>query len=440
MAHPIPATGRYCVIGAGPAGLAVGRHLAERNIPFEVFERWRDVGGLWDRDAPTSTVYRSAHLITSKWATEFPEFPMPRHFPDFPDHRLVLDYLHDYARTYDLYPHIRFGCEVAWAEATQHGWTIRRADGVEQDFAGIIVANGHHWDPAWPDTIPGEYDGQMIHSAAYDTPEEFSGRTVLVVGLGNSASDIAVDTANAGARTLLSVRGGNHIVPKYIMGKPVDQLTTGLGERLADRMPIAVRERIEGRVVRQFTGPPERFDLPRPPHGLYQRQPLVSSLLPYHIGHGDILVKPEIASLDDRRVFFADDSAEVVDVIIWCTGFRISFPFFDAKYHLYWDGDHPELYLNMFHPERDDIFFVGLVDALGGWGVLDRQGELIARYIRAQQQGSAAVESLQRAKIQPRKVDKNANGDDSARNWLFKTYKYTHELDRHLRQLRRAES
>ncbi len=120
----------FCVVGAGAAGLSAARHLAASGVPFEVIERERDVGGIWDASLPHSPVYHSAHLISSKPLTQFPDFPMPKEYPDYPDHGQALAYLRAYARAFGLYDHIRFGQTVERAERHAPGeWRVTLSDG-----------------------------------------------------------------------------------------------------------------------------------------------------------------------------------------------------------------------------------------------------------------------------------------------------------------------
>src|SRR5512134_3043276 len=137
-----------CIIGAGAAGLAAARRLRAASIPFEVVERERDVGGLWDANLPHGPMYRSAHLISSKALTQFADFPMPGDYPDYPGHAQVLTYLRSFARASGLYDSIRFARTVTRAERTESGdWRISFTDGESRVYSALIVAAGIHWIP-----------------------------------------------------------------------------------------------------------------------------------------------------------------------------------------------------------------------------------------------------------------------------------------------------
>ena len=180
------------LIGAGPAGLAGARNLQKLNIPFIGFESHSDVGGLWDIDNPRSTVYQSAHLISSKRMTEFHEFPMDARVADYPGHRELRDYFRAFAGKFNLYDHYRFNSTVAHIEPRDNGWLLTTAGGDTRHCGAVILANGTLAEPNMPD-LPGEYDGEILHSALYKHPRIFEDRRVLIVGAGNSGCDIAVD-------------------------------------------------------------------------------------------------------------------------------------------------------------------------------------------------------------------------------------------------------
>lgn len=412
-----------CVIGAGASGLFTARRLLELDLPVRVIERRGGLGGLWNADARYGGAYRSAHLISSKHTTELPDFPMPAHFPDFPGRGQVLDYLRELADDHDLRRHITVGREATFAAPVpEGGWRVRLDDGSEDDYAALVVATGHHWAPALPGVSDAGFEGTVLHSVSYQTPETFTGRRVVVAGLGNSACDVAVDAVYAGAGVMLSVRGGNHVVPKYLFGRPTDRLGTDGPARLTHRLPSAARSALDERMIRALWGKPERFGLPRPAHRLYDRQPLISSVLLYHLGHGDIQVRPPVAELRSSSVVFADGSQEKADVVVWCTGYRVSLPFLDVGAHLNGDAaGRPRLWLNMFHPGRADVIAAGLVDPLGSWPALDLQARLAALHLRGVVSGGPRMHEVTAMPV----PELAARAD---REWLFKGHEYSGAL------------
>jgi cation diffusion facilitator CzcD-associated flavoprotein CzcO len=365
---------RVGLIGAGAAGLAAARHLRRVSVPFEVLEREGDVGGIWDASLPHSPMYESAHLISSKPLTEFPDFPMPREYPDYPDHVQALEYLRSYARHFGLYEHIQFGNRVERAERVEgEGWKVTLDGGASRTYAALVVAAGIHWVPIMP-IVPGRFDGDSMHSRGYKTPEIFRGRRVLVVGAGNSGCDIAVDASEHASRTFLSVRRGYHFIPKHALGRPIDQV----GElSLKLRLPLSVRRALNELVLRAVVGRPEDYGLPRPDHRLLETHPIVNSRILPAIRRGDLRPKPDVAELRGREVAFKDGTSEPIDLIVFATGYQVTFPFLERR-HL------DDLYLHVFHRTHDDLFILGMIQPDSGvWPLMDLQARAVVGYIRA---------------------------------------------------------
>src|SRR5262249_19614676 len=149
-------------------------------------------------------------------------------------------------------------------------------------------------------------------------------------------------------------------------------------------------------------GWPEDYGLPKPDHRFLETHPIVNSQLLYHVGHGDITPKPDIAKLDGGAVEFVDGSRAEVDLIVYATGYNISFPFIDRE-HLNWQGDRPNLYLHVFHPQYDHLFVAGMIQSDSGlWGLADYQAQLIARFILAAERNEAAAERFRQLKREDR--------------------------------------
>lgn len=387
----------YAVIGAGPAGLSAARNLQKFDIPFQGYELSSNVGGLWDIDAPRSTMYQTAHLISSKRMTEFAEFPMRDEVALFPRHDELRQYFRDYAEHFGLYDHYRFNSEVTRLQRQDGGWQLTAVtDGQEmtRQHKGILIANGTLSEPNMPQ-VPGAFSGELIHSAQYKSPDIFHGKRVLVVGCGNSAADIAVDAVHHADSVALSVRRGYHFIPKFILGKPMDTL----GGKI--KLPFKIKQKVDAAILKLMRGDPTSFGLPAPDHGLYEAHPVINTVLLYHIGHGDIQVKKDLAGYDGSRVKFSDGSADEFDLVLLATGYKLHYPFIDRS-ELNWKGAAPHLYLNCFHPQHDDVFALGLVEATGlGWEGRNKQAELVARYIKGCEAGSAAAAAFRKTKQEP---------------------------------------
>jgi hypothetical protein len=393
---PPGASSRYAVIGAGPMGLATARALQHAGIDFTVLESHTDVGGLWDIANPHSTVYESAHLISSKRMTEFAEFPMAERVADFPRHHEMRDYFRAYADRFGLRPRIEFGTRVVRVARNGDGWQVTsERDGATQvrGFAGVLIASGTLHTPNRP-ALPGAFAGRVLHSAEYKSPGVFAGQRVLVIGCGNSGADIAVDAVHHAASVDLSVRRGYWFVPKYIGGRPADTI----GGR--NRLPRRLKQFAEGRLLRLLIGRPSDYGLPDPDHRLYESHVVVNSLVLHHLGHGDIRARGDVRAVDGHRVTFADGASGEYDLILQATGYQLDYPFIDRA-ELNWapGAPAPALYLNAFHPESDSLYMMGMIEAAGlGWEGRAEQARLVAAYLRGIAAGTPAARRLQAIK------------------------------------------
>ena len=430
---------RVCVIGAGTSGLAMTKALGEAGIEHDCLEREHDLGGNWNIRLSASSVCESTHLISSKRLTEYLDHPMPAEWPEYPSHRLVLEYLRSYAERFGLRERIEFGVGVRHVEPIDAGgWVVTLDDGRRRRYAAVAIANGHNWDPMWPE-FPGEFDGLVMHSSEYKSPDVVRGKRVLVVGGGNSGCDIAVESAQHADATRLSLRRGYHFLPKFFHGTPIDIC----GERLLHaRTPLAIRRLLARAMVFFLLGTRHGTGLPKPDHRLFETHPTINSQLYYALRHGDLSVRPNIDRLEGDRVRFTDGSVEAFDVLIYATGFRLSFPFIDAK-HLHWSGDpahgRPKLYLNIFAPQRDDLFVLGMIQPDSGqWGLVDLQARLVAKSLQASRLDTSAWRSFARRK-QQRERSKSIRYLDSPRHRLeVEHYSYRRTLKRELKRLGRG--
>lgn len=424
----------YCVIGAGPSGLSVCKNLRQAGIPFECLESEDDVGGNWYFGKPSSSVYRSTHMISSKRLTEYPDFPMPRDFPPYPSHEQALAYLRSYARHFELYDQIRLNSRVQRVEPAGNGWLVQVEGAERREYAGLVIANGHHWDPLYPE-FPGEFQGEILHARQYKSPERFAGKRVLVVGAGNSGCDIAVDATATAARVLHSMRRGYYFLPKFLFGKPID--VCGDGPRRWG-LPLWARRAWALALLRVAVGPNRRYGLPEPDHKLFETHPIINSQLLYHVGHGRIAVRPQIERLCGDRVQFVDGSCEQVDTIVYATGYKLSFPFLDANLLLDQRGQ-PRLFLHAFHPERDNLFVAGLIQPNSGqWWLTDLQARLMASFIVAQAQDPPRAAWFRRLKAGgPTRLDGGIRFTESQRHVLEVDYAdYSRKLRWILKKMR----
>ncbi len=370
---------RYAVIGAGPSGLSAARALQKAGIAFDGYEASRGVGGLWDIENPRSTMYESAHLISSRTTTQFTEFPMDSD-ADYPSHRTLIAYFRDFADHFGLTERFRFNTRVTSVEKADDGEWILRADGpdgpLERRYAGVILANGTLAEPNVP-AFRGEFSGEIIHTSAYKSALQLTGKRVLIIGAGNSGCDIAVDAVHHAASVDMSVRRGYYFVPRYLFGKPSDTLNQGRP------LPARIKQFIDKRVLQAFTGDPVRFGFPKPDYKLYESHPIVNTLILGHLGQGDLRIRADIDRFDGSTVHFRDGSSGEYDMVLLATGYTLDYPFV-AREDLNWQGPSPKLFLNVFPPSFNGLYVMGMIEASGiGWQGRYEQAELIASYLSA---------------------------------------------------------
>jgi hypothetical protein len=374
---------KVCVIGAGPCGLAAARTLSKVGIEFDGYEYHDEVGGLWDIKNPKSTMYETAHLISSKSKMHYEEFPFPKDTADYPGHRQMKTYFSDFANHFDLYKHYQFSSKVILVDRRQDGFweveveNLKTGQITKSIYENVIIANGIFTKPNTP-TFKGQetYTGKIMHSAEYKSPNVFNGKKVLVVGAGNSGCDICVDAVSRAEYIDISVRRGYYFVPKYLFGKPADTIKSN------NLLPRFLKKKSDKFILKMFTGDPVRYGFPKPDYDIFESHPIVNSQIIYHLGHGDISVKKDIDHLEGSMVHFKDGTSKEYDLILCATGYSLSYPFLDKK-HLNWDELAPNLHLNIFHPKYDNMFVLGMVEATGiGWQGRYDQAELVSLFIK----------------------------------------------------------
>jgi dimethylaniline monooxygenase (N-oxide forming) len=426
---------KVCIIGAGSSGIVAAQVLDARGIPFDCFEKGSQIGGNWryENDNGMSSAYRSLHINTSRRVMAFKSLPMPDHFPDYPDHFQMAAYFDEFADHFGLREKISFRTEVVRVEPADGDWavTTKGEGGVEGTgrYRAVVVANGHHWDPRWPEpAFPGSdrFEGEQIHAHHYREPDLLRGKRVLVLGLGNSATDIAVESSRIAEKTFLAVRRGAYVLPKYLNGKPIDEATP----RLASYLPLSVQRFFAMRGLEIAAGDMTTYGLPKPDHKLFEAHPTVSSELLPRLGHGDITVKPNIDRFAAARtVRSVDGSEEEIDLVVYCTGYKITFPFFDPKTFSAPDNRLP-LYRRVVSVERPGLYFIGFIQPLGPiMPLAEAQCEWVADLLGGRAQLPPAGEMKREIAREERKMRKR----------FVASKRHTVEVDFHpyLREIRR---
>jgi NADPH-dependent 2,4-dienoyl-CoA reductase/sulfur reductase-like enzyme len=376
------------VIGAGLSGLAVGHALRERGIGFVCLEKADDVGGIWRRPeaGERGPGYESLHLNTAKQLTGYADFPMPESYPLYPRHSQFAAYLRSFAEWSGVREHVELRTEVTSVRQEADGmWTVvsRDAGGAvtSRRFEQVIVASGHHTDPALPDPLPEgaeSFAGTILHSLDYRTGADFAGRRVVVVGLGASAVDIAADLSRHAAETFLSVRRGLHIVPKQLYGMSVDVIAEA---PWWNEMSFAERIQWVEQALLVARGKLSDYGLPEPDHPVFSSAVTLSDEILSRIRHGAVTPRPAIDSFDGDRVVFTDGTSTAADAVVYCTGFHMTWPFLPAGCPVAADGS-VELYRRVVPADRPGLYFVGLVRPVGAiTRLVEAQAQWVARII-----------------------------------------------------------
>ncbi|MEH0108918.1 NAD(P)-binding domain-containing protein [Tersicoccus sp. MR15.9] len=412
-----------CVIGAGCCGLTTIKALAAARIPFACYEQGSVIGGNWvyRNTNGRSACYDSLEINTSCPRMAFSDFPMPADYPPYAMHHQVAAYFAAYADHFRLRDRITFGTTVEHVRPAVGGWdvTIRThgesaGDAARTErFDAVVVANGHHWDARWPDpAYPGTFDGEQMHSHEYRSAEQLAGRDVVVVGSGNSAMDIAVAAARVGRSATISQRRGEWVLRKFLLGRPSDQIA------LPGWMPWwATRARL--RVGALLSGDTARLGLPRPGHAPGQSHPVQSEGIRAALRSGRLTPRPGIARFDGRDVVFVDGSRVPADLIIWATGYRVSFPFLDDDLLTVQDNDLP-LWKRVIHPDLPGLYFVGLLQPVGAvMPLAEAQGAWIADLVS----GAAALPDADTIRTELRADDR------IAKRRFYRSPRHTMEVD-----------
>jgi len=358
--------------------VTVAKSLRQRSVAFDWFEKGSALGGLWryDNDSGTSSAYRSLQIDTSSRSLAYPDFPVPGNWPAYLRASQVLAYLEGYAAEFGIADACQTSTEVTAVEPSGGRWTVTTDRHGARDYDAVIVANGHLSVPRRP-SFPGAFTGQQLHSHDYRAPEPFSGKSVVVVGMGNSGCDIAVDLARVAGQVHLSTRRSAWILPKYLLGVPTDRWSTLFTRRL--RLPTPVSRNLVKALARVAVGPQERFGVPKPAHPIHREHATIGQELLHYVAYDWIRVRPDIASLDGDEVHFADGTSTTADVVIYATGYDPSFPFLDADLVARAERGG-RLYRRIVHPDAPGLYFAGLVQPVGPTiPLVEIQGRWIAR-------------------------------------------------------------
>jgi cation diffusion facilitator CzcD-associated flavoprotein CzcO len=363
-----------------------------------------EVGGNWVLRNPNghSACYASLYTNTSKAISRFSDFTMPDDWPDFPHHTQMRQWFNAYVDHFGFRDRILCNTKVERATRLADGvWEITFADGAVRHYDALIVANGNYWDARIP-SYPGSFTGHAFHAHAYIDPTDpidCIGKSVVVVGMGNTGCELAVELSRPGMarKVWLSARSGNRIMPKTINGKPNSDgrpflLPTEELPFVFAHLPPTVRDWLYRKIFtymvnkaeKQQPFRPQDVGLPPPPVDPTSKRFVVNQHIFQALRDGELHAKPDIARHDGNQVIFTDGSVETVDVIIYATGYRQSFPFF-ASHFLGVPGDDIALYRNIMHPRYHNLFIIGMYRPLCAfWPLVEQQARWIAPFLRGE--------------------------------------------------------
>ncbi len=366
------------IIGAGPAGLAVAGRLRQLGIPFEMLEKSERIADAWHRH------YDRLCLHTVKTLSHLPGLPFPEDYPLYVPRLKLVEYYQSYADKYQLHP--MTGQEVVHLRRKKGIWLVRTP---KQDFraANVVIATGANRVPAMPQW-PGQetFKGSLLHSSAYQNAKAWSGKKVLVVGMGNSGAEIALDLCENGAETFLSIRGPVNIVPRDFWGNPTQKTALMLS-----KLPYWLGDAI-GVLLRKITvGDLSRFGIRSPDippskqlrvHG---KTPVIDIGTVAKIKSGEIKVLPAIQRFTPDGVVFEDGTQLPFDAVILGTGYRTQLTdFIEYTKGLLDENDLPRKVIG--EGEFHGLYFVGFDNYTTGGtlGVINRDSEIVANVIATQ--------------------------------------------------------
>lgn len=328
----------FAIVGAGPAGLVTARAFMNYGLEVDLYERHSAIGGIWDIENPGSPLYRSCHFISSRDYGAFFDFPMPREYPMYPKWHQIRDYIRSFAEHYGIEEKVRFNSNVVGVAPVEtdsgERWQLTLENGEAHIYRGVISAGGGQWKPVIPHW-PGEerFRGTIIHSSEYHDPSELEGKTVLVVGAGNSGVDIAADASQRAERAFLTTRRGYWFLPKLAYGRPVGDLLQGLIPD--EELPAPLRGRtppeIIALVMESVIGDVTNYGLPEPDHEFGQTHPITNFEVIHALGHGTLEYRRNLERFTDTGAVFSDGREEQIDLVILATGYDLSLPWIDEE-------------------------------------------------------------------------------------------------------------
>ena len=351
---------------------------------------------MYDNDNGLSAAYESLHVNSEARVTAYKDFPFPPTAPLYPDHEQMVQYLEAYAERFSLRPHIRFRTRVEAVERTSgDAWSVQLADGSREIFDAVVVASGHQGVPSHP-PFARDFSGEYLHAHDYRVPQPFRNKDVLVVGVGNSACDIAADICTLTASTTMAARSPVLLMPRMFLGVPTSRV---LAKVERPWMPWPLRRRMRELIARIAHGRMEQWGFVTPKT---RTHPAGHHLLIGHFIWNRISAKPGIESIAGDTVRFTDGSSRRFDTLIAATGYEVHLPFLGETLSPV-RGRWLELFHHVVPPAVPGLYFVGFFNVSGGGNIrmMDDQAEWVAA-LAAGEFGLPDVASMRRRILEER--------------------------------------
>lgn len=408
---------KIAIIGGGPTGLGVGRELKDAGFNFDIYEAEADFGGVWNAGAKSGRAYRSLHLISPKFNTQVPDFPMPDDYPHYPNHKQMLAYIRSFAREFGLYDHAHFNAPVSDLSPQNDQWSLTTEGGEKALYDLVIICNGLQRIPLYAE-YPGDYTGEVMHARDYKSSQQLLDKRVLVIGGGNSGCDLAVDASHMAECVYHSTRRGYYYQPKFIDGKPTPQWMMELGSKFDTKEETLAYIQEVFRMA-GFDG--TDYGLASPDYPLDGAHPVMNSQILFHIAHQDVIPKGDIQSYSGKTVTFVDGSAVDVDIILHATGYTRDFPFLKRDL-LEWKDGIPDLFLHAVPRNHDNLLFMGFINTAAGLGDgIKTQGLFVRNYAEAYARKLPGLDRF----INAKKTDQ----PDLGQTYYIDSYRHKWEAD-----------
>ena len=381
---------RVAIVGAGASGLCSAKYLLQAGFDVTVFEIGTQIGGMWcyNNDSGRSSAYRTLHINTSRGVTRFSDLDFDADTQPFPDHFDMHRYLVRYADHFGVTPRIRFNSRVqqvrpAFDPAREPPvWDIVLADGTTERFGAVLIATGHLTAPLHVPELQAFGEG-YLHAHYYREPEDFVGKRICVIGVGNSACDIASDVCVTSRKTVLVARSGVTILPKLLFGRPFTDITAQIQRPW---LPRKLRQKLVRALVWVAHGNMQKLGFKK------------SSSLSHVTSNGTVVtdiayrrihVKQGIEAIDGHTIRFVDGSAEEFDTIIAATGYRIDLDMLPPDV-VRVDDNRLDLFMRIVPPGWPGLFLMGFFNTDTA---LNMVFEHQARWVREHLLGNAALPS-----------------------------------------------